>query len=128
MLVSNKNQRNFDTRDEAIIDGRIGKKIGSKYLIELRSRIRSRADDNQDTYVRIERDFHDVIAGLSFGMRSRERLSRHDEDATEDNFEIRFNVKFKPASQKGVVPVVRTHKLYDSGRSGFVAREESSIF
>jgi len=121
------NYRSFDTRDEAIVDARLGKKIGTKYLVELRSRIRSRTTDNQDTYLRIERDFHDLVAGVSFGMR-KEGLSRESEEEAEDNFQVRFNVRFKPASQKGVVPVVKSTKLYDSGRSGFVAREESSIF
>lgn len=129
LLASDDNRRNFDTRDEAIIDARVGKKIGTKYLVELRSRIRSRATDNQDTYVRIERDFHDLIAGISVGMRKEGGLSRDSEEGTrQDNLQIRFNVKFKPASQKGVVPVVKSTKLYDSGRSGFVARESSGVF
>lgn len=127
LLTSNDDRRNFDTRDEALIDARLGKKIGSKYLVEVRSRIRSRATDNQDTYVRIERDFHDLVAGLSVGMRQR-GLSRSSEEETEDNLQVRFNVKFKPASQKGVVPVVKSNKLYDSGRSGFVAQEASGVF
>lgn len=121
-------RRNFDTRNEALVDGRIGKKVGQKYLVELRSRIRSRTDDNQDTYVRIERDFHDLVAGVSLGVRSRRRLSDEREDATEDSFQVRFEARFKPASQKGVVPVVTSTKLYDSGRSGFIAREEKSFF
>ncbi len=124
LLVSDNN-RNFDTRDETLLDGRIGKKIGKKYLVEVRSRIRSSASKNQDTFVRVERDFHDVVAGVSVGTRSSNRLSDEREDETEDNFQVRFNVRFKPASQKGVVPVVRSTKLYDSGRSGFLAREQS---
>lgn len=121
-------RRNFDTRDETLLDARVGKKIGTKYMVELRSRIRSRATDNQDTYLRVERDFHDVVAGVSLGVRRKGRLSTESEDATQDNFQVRLNVRFKPASQKGVVPVVRSTKLYDSGRSGFVARETGGIF
>lgn len=128
LISDGDGNRDFDTRDEAIVDARIGKKIGTKYMMELRTRIRSRATDNQDTYVRLERDFHDMVAGVSVGVRQKERLSRSNEDATEDSFQVRFNMRFKPASQKGVLPVVTSTKLFDSGRSGFVAKEQSGIF
>lgn len=124
-LLATDNSRNFDTGSETLLDGRIGKKIGKKYMVELRSRIRSSENKNQDTFVRVERDFHDVVAGVSVGTRSDNRLSEEVEDETQDSFQVRFNVRFKPASQKGVVPVVTSTRLYDSGRSGFLAREPS---
>jgi len=112
--------RRFDTRDEAVLDYTFGRKIGPKYLVEFRSRIRSRADENQDTYVKIERDFHDLVAGVSFGVRNRGELSDDAETAENDNFQVRFNVRFKPSSEKGVQPVSNSRRLYSGQRaSGF---------
>jgi hypothetical protein len=112
----------LDTRNETILDATIGKKIGTKYLVELRSRIRSRASDSQDTYVNIERDFHDLIAGFQLGVRQR-GLSKTDEEGTENNFQVRLNIRFKPASQKGLTPTVRSSKLYSAGKNAEIARE-----
>ena len=111
-----QSDRDFDTRNETVLDYTVGKKIGTKYLVELRTRLRSRANENQDSYVSVQRDFHDVVAGVSLGIRSKDRLSDVSETA-EDNFQVRFNLKFKPSSQKGVVPLTNSRTLFNGQRT-----------
>lgn len=119
--LSASGTRDLDTRDEAILDYALGRKIGPKYLVEFRSVMRTRTTENEDSYLRLERDFHDMVAGVSVGIRSRNRLSTEDEGTAKDNFQVRFNMRFKPSNEKGVSPTVtRSSKLYSADRvSGF---------
>jgi hypothetical protein len=121
--LSGSGNRDLDTRDETILDYTIGRKIGPKYLVEFRSVMRTRTTDSEDNYLKIERDLHDMVAGISLGMRSRNRLSTEDETAAQDNFQLRLNFRFKPASEKGVTPtVVRSSKLYTADRASAFER------
>lgn len=114
------NDDDWDTLDDeniAVADFTLGRKIGSKYLVELRSRLRTDDDGSGDHWVRVERDFHDVIAGVSVGVKS-EELSEDEEREEENNLEFRMHVKFKPSHQKGVLPNVRAADLYSAGKLG----------
>jgi hypothetical protein len=110
------NNNNLDTRDEKVLDYRIGHKIGEKYMVEVESNIHTRTTSSDETFLRIDRDFHDMIAGLSLGMRSKNKLDTSSESTgAQDNFQVRLNFKFKPSSQKGVAPQIqRTANLYSA--------------
>lgn len=108
----------FDTRNETISNVTLGKKIGTKYLVELSTRIRSSDNGSQDSWLSIQRDFHDLVAGVMVGVESDE-LDDDDEDSEEeDGMQVRLNFRFKPAHEKGVLPTVRAADLYSAGKLG----------
>lgn len=110
------NDRDFDTDDETVMNVAVGRRIGQKYLVEYRTRIRSRQSGNEDTFLRIERDFHDAVAGISFGFRGY-TLSREEERTENNNFQLRFHFRLKPAAEKGVTPVRNSGNLFSSRKA-----------
>lgn len=106
----------FDTRDETVADWTLGKKIGSKYVVQYKTRMRQNNGDTEQ-WLKLERDFHDMVAGLQFGMENN-KLSDEEETTQQDNFQVRFNVRFKPAYDKGAVPQKRTQDVYSSRKIG----------
>jgi hypothetical protein len=117
-LYGSAGSRDFDTREEAVYNVSVGRKIGNKYLVEYSSRYRTREDSEVDHFIKVERDFHDLIGTVRLGVKG-ERLSDKDEDEQrEDNLQIKFDFRFKPASDKGVPPYLRTADLFSAGKVG----------
>jgi hypothetical protein len=107
----------LDTRDEAVVDFSYGRKIGQKYLVEYSTRYRSRNNGFTDQYVRVQRDFHDLIAGVELRIDDK-GLTNDNESKSAKDFQIRFNFRLKQASEKGVSPVRRTGTLFSRAKLG----------
>lgn len=111
--------RDFDTRTESIFDWSVGKRIGTKYLVEYRTRMRSRDAGFGDSFVRVERDFHDMVAGIGVGVKADRLDELEDEEAErENNFQIKLSFRLKPSSEKGVLPVTRSAELLSASKLG----------
>ena len=114
----------LDSRNDANVDFTVGRKIGTKYVVEVASRYRSRLGNNSgdsegkftDTYVRLRRDFHDIIGTLSVGLKDSGLSS--EAESNDSEFQVRFDVKFKKPGEKGLPPYVRTSDLYTRSKLG----------
>ena len=114
----------LDSRNDANVDFTVGRKIGTKYVVEVASRYRSRLGNNSgdsegkftDTYVRLRRDFHDIVGTLSVGLKDSGLSSKAESNDSE--FQMRFDVKFKKPGEKGLPPYVRTTDLYTRSKLG----------
>lgn len=111
--------RNFDTENQTIFNATLGKKIGQKYLVEYRSQIRTTGTGTDNSWLSITRDFHDAVAGVSVGFRQ-DRLSNREERTEQDNLQVRFQFRLKPAAEKGVAPTRTSGDLFSARkRSAF---------
>lgn len=108
-------ERNVATQNETVADWTIGRKVGSKYLVEYKARLWSSSNNTNENWLRIQRDCHDIIAGVQFGMKAN-KLSNNQEVA-QDNFQFQFNLKFK-ACYEGLTPVPRTTDLFSARKIG----------
>lgn len=115
---SNDDIHEFDTNNDAVLDWTIGRKIGSKYLVEYSAKLRSNSSGINDQVIRIQRDMHDMIAGLSIGIKGSSTLSSSQENTKQDNFQMKLNFRFKQAADKGVLPVSRQNTLFNSSKTG----------
>jgi len=124
-LGGSPDEGNLDSRNDSNIDFTVGKKLGTKYAMEVASRYRTNLSTNSDgdskgqftdTYVRLRRDFHDVIGTLSVGLNDT-GLSKDDE-SNDSSYQVRFDVQFKKPGQKGLPPYVRTTDLYSRSKLG----------
>ena len=69
--------------------------------------------------MRIERDFHDLVAGLSFEHRGeRTNDDYYDDQDKDEGYQVRFQFKFKRATDKGVLPVTRNTNLFSGRKTG----------
>lgn len=112
----------FNSKSNSVISARMGQKIGTKYLLEYEGLIRTETQTPSENIFRLSRDFHDLIASVAVGVKERE-LSR-DQEGTRDGDEIniRFDVEFKPASQRGVRRVSRETNLFSSRQAAEASR------
>jgi hypothetical protein len=105
----------------SVVSARLGQKIGTKYLIEYEGLVRSESDTPSENVFRLSRDFHDLIATVALGVREQELSSDSEGTEDSDNFNVRFDVEFKPAGARGVQRVSRETNLF-SGRKAEEAR------
>ena len=111
--LNNDDIRQFETDNQVAFDGTIGRKIGSKYLVEYRTELRS--DDNSVHEIRINRDLHDAVATLRFGVKTDSLSNKTETSDNTDSLQVRAQIKFKLAHEKGPEAVLKkTSSLFGS--------------
>jgi hypothetical protein len=105
----------LDTRDETVIDFSHGHKLGSKYLAEYSIRHRSRDKGSSEQYLRLSRDFHDVLAGVEFRVEDK-GLSNDEESGTKKDYQVRLTFKLKESIDRGAMPAKRTDTLFSRSK------------
>lgn len=114
-------QRALDSENTAVGNLTVGRKIGSKYLVEGSVQLRNARDGNGDTFLRIERDLHDAVAGLQLQLRGR-RADEVGNTEQGDQSQVRFFLRVKLAAETTGAPTGST------GRSLYAANGKASAF
>ncbi len=120
-LGTSPNDSNLDSQNNTNLNMTVGRKLGTKYLVEVASNARtnSGSDNNNvtDTYVRVKRDFHDMIGVLSVGQTTK-KLSDNSEGTESGGTQVRFSVQFKKPGEKGLPPYSRQADLFSRSKVG----------
>ncbi|MCX7020221.1 MAG: hypothetical protein WCK47_10300 [bacterium] len=108
----------IEIRNESVFSCTLGKKLGTKYLVEYSAYHRNRDQGYTDNYIRLERDFHDLVGTLSFVIRNREQDYNDSGSGSNDNYQVKFQVRFKASTNNGLMPYEKTTNLYNAGKIG----------
>ncbi|MBX7247345.1 MAG: hypothetical protein K1X53_17765 [Candidatus Sumerlaeaceae bacterium] len=129
-LYGSSGSNDLDTGNSMLFDFAVGRKIGTKYIVEYSGKYRTNTNSNSDTatgnnndtqnktdhFLRIGRDFHDVIAGVSFEVR--DESGGNSSDNNNNDYQVKFDFKLKQAADKGAPPYLRTGELFNASKVG----------
>lgn len=107
----------LDLRDETVVDFTYGRRIGSKYMVEYSNRYRSRESGVTEQYLRVTRDFHDLVAGLELRVDDK-GLDPDKESSTKKDYQVRLHFRLKMAGEKGPTPIRKTDTLFSRSKLG----------